>query len=134
MSPFTSMIIGGDSAATEASLRLRRLAADHVTVTLVSPNDDLIDRPQTVLVPFTSGEADRYPIQRIAMDTGARWVGGTAAWVDLGNRPVHTTGSRQLPYHARTAAGPRCTRTQPVAARLDLHRSDLGQDLRAHHR
>lgn len=69
-------------------------------MTLVSPNDDLIYRPQTVLVPFTSGEAARYPIQRIATDTGARWIQDTAAWIDLGNRSVHTTGGRQLPYQA----------------------------------
>jgi sulfide:quinone oxidoreductase len=97
---FTVVIAGGGFAAAEALLRLRRLAADHVTVTLLTPNDDLIYRPLTLLVPFASRQADRYPIQRLATDTGARWVQDSVAWVDVGQRTVHTAGGQQLPYEA----------------------------------
>jgi sulfide:quinone oxidoreductase len=98
MNPLSVMICGGGFAGIEALLRLRRLAGDRVAVTLLSPGQDLIYRPLTVLVPFAMGQAERYPIKRIVDDTGARWVRDRAAWVDLPRRTVHSAGGQQLPY------------------------------------
>jgi sulfide:quinone oxidoreductase len=100
INPLSVVICGGGFAGIEALLRLRRLAADRVAATLLSPGEDLIYRPLTVLVPFALGQAERYPIKRIVDDTGARWVRDRAAWVDLPTCTVHSAGGHQLPYDA----------------------------------
>jgi sulfide:quinone oxidoreductase len=98
MQSLSVVICGGGFAGIEALLRLRRLAGDRVAVTLLSPGEDLIYRPLTVLVPFALGQAERYPIKRIVNDTGARWVRDSVAWVNLPTRTVHSAGGQQLPY------------------------------------
>ena len=100
INPLSVVICGGGFAGIEALLRLRRLAGDRVAATLLSPGEDLIYRPLTVLVPFALGQAKRYPIKRIVDDTGARWVRDRAAWVDLRTCTVHSAGGHQLPYDA----------------------------------
>jgi sulfide:quinone oxidoreductase len=66
----------------------------------LSPGEDLVYRPLSVLVPFGLGQAARYPIKRIAEDTGARWIRDSVEWVDLAERMVHTTGEESLRYDA----------------------------------
>lgn len=101
VSGFRVVICGAGIAGVEGLLRLRRLAGDAVTVTLLSPADDLVYRPSRLLEPFALGQPPtRYPITRIAADAAARWVHDSLAWVDWTGRVVHTTGGQELPYDA----------------------------------
>jgi sulfide:quinone oxidoreductase len=100
MSRFAVVICGGGVAGIEGLLRLRRLAGDSIHVILLSPERELVVRPLAVLEPFAMGHARRYPIERVAADTGARWVCDGLAWVDRKGRTVHTTGGQELPYDA----------------------------------
>lgn len=98
---FRVVIVGAGIAGVEGLLRLRRLTADRVDVTLLSPGDDLVYRPARVLEPFTGGEPPtRYSVARIADDANAVWLRDSLAWLDRQARVVHTTGGRQLPYDA----------------------------------
>jgi sulfide:quinone oxidoreductase len=118
MSRFAVVICGGGIAGVEGLLRLRHLAGDNVDVTLLSPERELIYRPLAVLEPFAAGRADRYPMERIAADTGTRWVRDSLAWVDRQGRTVHTASGQELPYDALfLAVGGR--QRAPVAG-LDL--------------
>lgn len=100
MASFSVVICGAGIAGVEGLLRLRRLAGDRVDVTLVSPAEDFGYRPLSVLEPFTGQPARRYPVARIAADTGAHWVRDSLAWLDRDHRVVHTTEGRPLGYDA----------------------------------
>lgn len=95
------MIVGAGIAGVEGLLRLRRLAGDAVSVTLLSPADHLVYRPSRVLEPFAHGQPPtRYPVEKIAADANTRWVRDSLAWLDRAGRTVHTTGGQELPYDA----------------------------------
>lgn len=104
MASFSVAICGAGIAGVEGLLRLRRLAGDRVDVTLVSPAEELVYRPLTVLEPFTGKPARRYPVARIARDTDAHWMCDSLAWVDRHHRVLHTTGGRQVEYDAMLLA------------------------------
>jgi sulfide:quinone oxidoreductase len=100
MAGFSVLICGAGIAGVEGLLRLRRLAGDRVDVTLVSPAQQLVYRPLSVLEPFTGQPARSYPIAPIAADAGAHWIRDSLAWVDRDHRVVHTTSGRELDYDA----------------------------------
>ena len=50
--------------------------------------------------PFSIEVAPRYPIERIAADTGTTWVKDQLALVDLDARTVHTEHRSELSYDA----------------------------------
>jgi sulfide:quinone oxidoreductase len=100
MGAFAVVICGGGIAGVEGLLRLRRLAADRVDVTLVSPEEEFVYRPLAVLEPFACEAVRRYPLERIASDTGARWTRDCVARIDGDARTVHTVGGRELSYDA----------------------------------
>jgi sulfide:quinone oxidoreductase len=100
MADFNVLICGGGIAGIEALLRLRRLARRHVQVTLVSPEKELVCRPLAVREPFAVGGVPRYPLERIASDTGARWIRDRLERIDIGGCTVHTDGGRELSYDA----------------------------------
>jgi sulfide:quinone oxidoreductase len=68
------VILGGGVAGLEALIALDALARERVSVTLVSSSPDFTYRPLTVAEPFSLGHAERYPLQRVADDFGARLV------------------------------------------------------------
>jgi sulfide:quinone oxidoreductase len=100
MASFSVAICGGGIAGVEGLLRLRRIAGDRVDVTLISPGEELLYRPLTVLEPFTGQAARRYQMADIVADTGVNWVRDSLAWLDRAERVVHTTGGRQVSYDA----------------------------------
>lgn len=94
------LVCGGGIAGIEGLLRLHRLAGDRVSLTLVSPDDELVYRPLAVREPFAAAAARRYPLERIAADTGTRWIRDRLARVDIDARTVRTDGGHELPYGA----------------------------------
>jgi sulfide:quinone oxidoreductase len=93
-------VCGGGIAGIEGLLRLRRLAGERIRLTLVSSGEALVYRPLAVREPFSGGGVPRYPIVRIAADTGTTWVKDQLAFVDLDARTVHTERGGQLSYDA----------------------------------
>ena len=66
------VIIGGSGpAAIEAALLLRRLAADLVATTIVTPDDEVVHLPMAVLAPFARSGSQRYPLAELVADAGA---------------------------------------------------------------
>ena len=109
MQALSVVICGGGFAAAEGLLRLRRLAAERVAVTLLAPDEYLNYRPQTVLTPFTGSPVARYPIGELTAVTRAQWVRDRLASVDL-EAPTPFTRSRRSPYRngSRRASPPHC--------------------------
>lgn len=94
------VICGGGIAGVEALLRLRRLAGDRVSVTVVSPEDEFVCRPLAVLQPFGPVGPSRYPLARIVADTGATWVQDRLVRVDADAGIVHTGHGEELRFDA----------------------------------
>jgi sulfide:quinone oxidoreductase len=97
---FNVVICGGGIAGIEGLLRLRRLAGDRVSVTLVSPQEDFVYRPLAVREPFALADVPYYPLERIASDTGTRWIRDRLERVDVDACTVHTAGGHELPFDA----------------------------------
>ena len=104
MSGFRVVICGGGIAAVEGLLRLRRLVADGVEITMVSPEGELRYRPLAVKEPFAGGAVGRYPLAQIAGDAGAALVEDAVEWVDGDGQVVHTRDGQSLPYDALLVA------------------------------
>jgi sulfide:quinone oxidoreductase len=97
---FSVIVVGGGIAGFEALLRLRRLGGHRLDVTLLSPVDELVYEPRTVLAPFTSVRPRRYPVRELAADIGVRWVQDRLDWVDRDGHVVHTGSGRAVHYDA----------------------------------
>jgi sulfide:quinone oxidoreductase len=104
MGGFQVVICGGGVAALEGLLRLRSLAGDRVTVTLVSPSDRFVYRPLAVREAVGARADRRYDVSAIAADAGAEWIRDTIASVDPAARLVKTGEGRELRYDALLVA------------------------------
>ncbi len=100
MAAFNVVICGAGIAGIEGLLRLRRLAGDHVRVTLVSPEEEFVYRPLAVLEPFALASVRRYPVAQIVSDTSAAWIRDRLTAVDTQARTLQTEGGRELSYDA----------------------------------
>jgi sulfide:quinone oxidoreductase len=67
---------------------------------MVAPDAELRYRPLAVQEPFAKPGARRYPLARIAGDTGAALVHDALEWVDPDGQVVHTASGEQLRYDA----------------------------------
>jgi sulfide:quinone oxidoreductase len=110
MTEFRVVIAGGGLAGVEGLLRLRRLAGDAVSVTVIAPNDEVVYRPLTVGEPFAMGRAKRFALAPIAAQSDAELIAEPLTRVDLQNRVAHTASGTEVPYDALLiAAGARST-------------------------
>jgi sulfide:quinone oxidoreductase len=100
MASLNVLICGGGIAGIEGLLRLRRLAGERVQLTLVSPEAEFVCRPLAVREPFALEGVRRYPLERIASDTGARWIQDRLERIDVDACMLHTKGGRELSYDA----------------------------------
>ena len=99
------VVIGGSGpAAIEAALVLRRLAGADVETTIVTPDEDCVHLPMTVVTPFARSGSTRYPLADLVSDTGAILRPGTIASVDAEAREVRTAGGGTLAYDALLVA------------------------------
>jgi sulfide:quinone oxidoreductase len=114
--PTTVLIAGGGPAALEAALRLRRVAAGRVTITLLTPEAEFAYRPRSVLDAFSGGGAVRHPLAGIAGDAGFRFTRGTLASVDPSAHVATTGAGEEIPYDVLlVAAGAARERALPGA-------------------
>jgi sulfide:quinone oxidoreductase len=100
MERFRVVICGAGVAGVEGLLRLRRLAGERIHPVLVSPQMALDYRPLAVAEPFGAAPVRRFPLDRIAADTGAEWVPESLGWVDRREQVVFTSSGQPLSYDA----------------------------------
>lgn len=100
MAPLKVVICGGGFSATEALLRLHRLAGKSVEVTLIAPNRYLKYRPLTVFTPFGEDSVPRYPLRDLLARTGAAWLHDRVTAIDHRERTVYTADSGPVHYDA----------------------------------
>lgn len=102
--PFRVLIAGGGIAAAETVLALRDLAGDAVSITLLSPDDELVYRPLSVTAPF-GGETPRgRTMVELAAEFDVRLVKGSLAWVAPSAHRAYTDGGLELAYDALVVA------------------------------
>lgn len=100
MSELAVIICGTGIAGAEGALRLRRLAGDRCTITILDPGESFAYRPLAVREPFAMGHVRHYPIDRLADDIGARRIQDGVAAVDVEQRTVQTAAGLEMPYDA----------------------------------
>ena len=99
------VVIGGSGpAAIEAALVLRQLAGALVETTIVTPDEECVHLPMTVLTPFARSGSTRYPLADLVSDAGAILRRGTIVSVDPASREVRTEDGESLAYDALLVA------------------------------
>jgi sulfide:quinone oxidoreductase len=113
-SPLRVLVAGGGVAALEASLALQALAGDRVRVETLAPSDELVERPWSVLTPFTGTPAPRANIKRDSPSLeNSVWHRGALAAVDVAAQTVTTTDGGTLGYD-RLIVAPGARRVEGV--------------------
>jgi sulfide:quinone oxidoreductase len=92
------LIAGGGVAAFEATLALRALAEDRVSVEMLAPEPQFWYRPLAVAEPFDVGEVRRFELAELAEAAGATFSLGALAGVDAGRRQARTSAGSSVPY------------------------------------
>lgn len=119
------LIAGAGVAGLEAALALADLAPGLTETTVLAPSKEFVVRPLTVREPFSMARADRYELEPIVADAGARLVREELAWVDPDARVAHTRGGAELAYDALLLAlGARVTPRFKHALTIDDRRLD----------
>ena len=88
---------GGGVAAIESVLALHSLASDRVSIEMLAPGADFVEKPSSVRHPFAGTAAPRVPLDRLATLGIARRRGALAS-VDEQRHEVHTTDGGRLGY------------------------------------
>jgi sulfide:quinone oxidoreductase len=96
--PRKVLIAGAGVAGFEAALALRALAEDRVSVELVAPDPEFVYRPLSVAAPFGAGEAQRFPIRRLAEEAGAELTEAAIHAVHPHRKAVEISGGGERPY------------------------------------
>jgi sulfide:quinone oxidoreductase len=91
------LIAGGGVAALEAALALRALARDHVSIELVAPETDFVERAWSVVTPFTGVAAPTVSLDALP-GLGVHRHHGAVAAVDATAHEVVTTDGGRLGY------------------------------------
>ena len=98
------LIAGGGVAAAEALIALRALAADRVSITLLSPDSDLVYRPTSVGVPFGRNANLGRPLADFGADFDVVLERGSLAWVAPSFHTAYTDYGRRLGYDVLVVA------------------------------
>jgi sulfide:quinone oxidoreductase len=123
------VIAGGGVAALEAVLALRELAGERVRVTMLAPEREFVDRPTSVLEPFSLGSPQRLRLDEIAADLGFELRTERLKWVDPGQRIAHTETGEALAYDVLLLALG-AVRHARFRQTLTLDADGLGEQLR----
>jgi sulfide:quinone oxidoreductase len=92
------LIAGGGVAGLETLLALRSLAGDRVTVTLVTPERQFVNRSMAVAKLFGAPGGLGVRMQDVTDDYGARWYRGNVARVEHERRAVVMEDGGELGY------------------------------------
>jgi sulfide:quinone oxidoreductase len=76
------VVAGAGVAGLETALALQAVAPEHVSVELITPEDEFVYRPLAVAEPFHVGEMRRFPLARLVAPAGAELRLGALAAVD----------------------------------------------------
>lgn len=98
------VIIGGGVGAWELALGLRKLAADLVQTTVVTPDAHFHYTPSSVAVPFRRGEVYRFSVGALADAAAAALVPTTVTSVDTAGYTVRTADGDSIRYDALVVA------------------------------
>lgn len=104
--PLRVLVAGGGVAALEAVLALRAFAGDRVSVEVLAPGDEYVERAWSVRTPFTGERVPRAPLDVM------RHRGSLAA-VDIAGHAVTTTDGGRLGYD-RLIVAPGARRVEGV--------------------
>ncbi len=96
--PLRVLVAGGGVAALEATLALRKLAEDRVTIELVAPEREFTYRPLSVAEPFRAGEMRRFPLEPLVHAAGGRLRRASVVAVDPVHHAVSTSEGNELSY------------------------------------
>lgn len=108
------LIVGGGIAALEALLALRDQTEGVAEVTLLSPADEFVYRPNLVFEPFSSEVAERHDLAAILEECGGTFVHDRLVGIDPDAGVARTSESGQIEFdHALIAIG---AHTQPAIA------------------
>lgn len=114
--PARILIAGGGFAAVEAALALKALAADEVSLTMISPESALWDRPAATLEALTEGTPRRYALSDLAADIGFEHHKALLESVAPQRRAVRSSLGARWTYDALIlATGARATAGIPGA-------------------
>jgi sulfide:quinone oxidoreductase len=94
----TVLVAGGGVAALEATLALRALAEERVTVQLVAPEPRFWYRPLAVAEPFALGKVRHFELPELAAAAGATFSCGTLVSVDPVWHTAQTTPGGAVAY------------------------------------
>src|SRR4051812_36369491 len=95
--PLRVLIAGGGVAALETVLALHALAGRRVAIELLAPAGEYVERPSSVLSPFSGAPAPRVPLDGLP-ELGVIRHRGALAGVDPDQREVRTTDGGRLSY------------------------------------
>ncbi|HEY6835127.1 MAG TPA: FAD-dependent oxidoreductase [Gaiellaceae bacterium] len=101
---FRVVIAGGGVAALEATLALRALAEERVSIDVIAPDQDFVYRPLSVAEPFRVAETRTFPLAPLVDAAGGSAVSGRVSAVDLEDRVVLTEEGAQHSYDAALVA------------------------------
>jgi sulfide:quinone oxidoreductase len=102
--PLHVVVAGGGIAGVEALLALRTLTGEALTLTLVSPAEQLHYRPFTVLEPFSSRATRHYDLDEICEDLDVTRRRDAIAAVDAEERAIVTERGERIAYDALVLA------------------------------
>jgi sulfide:quinone oxidoreductase len=98
------VIAGGGIAALEATLALRALARDPVSIELIAPDREFVYRPLAVTEPFRVGETQRFPLKPLVEAAGATLRPDRVVSVEPAQRLVTTEAGDERVYDALLVA------------------------------
>ena len=102
--PLRVVVAGGGIAAAEVLLALRDLAGDRVSLTLVTPGNELVLPALSVAEPFALGHTQRYALAELLARVGGDLVAGSLAAVDAPQREIHLLDGQTLGFDALVIA------------------------------
>ena len=97
--PLRVLVAGGGVAAIEAVLALHALAGDRVSIEMLAPGDDFVERPSSVLSPFSGEGAPHCPWAGSRSSGSPAAMGPSAQWTPSATR----SGPRTACAFATTA-------------------------------
>ncbi len=103
-SPLHVIVYGGDIAALETALALRRLCCERCELTLVSPVRDLPVRTQAAGAPAAEGRPARFDLGALAAEHGLGFRSDAIVAVDDEAREARTITGNRIPFDALVVA------------------------------